>query len=1329
MSIQYGVLHNHSEFSVKDSAMTLTAMFERAKELDAPAIALTDHGILAGFYDFIALGKQYGIKTIPGIEAYYVPDPGKDKNAHGTKRHLILMAKDMVGYRAICNAVYQSYAFSVDDYPRMTHAILTDCFGPKSAGHGHVIATSACIGGVLSKILLDKVDTEKATKSLHDKRDKYHPIDDELLDAVKHEEELLLDIMELVKQRDKLTAESKLTTTGMKRALKTMAAESDDYRRISAELKETQKRKDAAKAQLEPLKKQIALKRREKTAYSKSIEKMKASAERWNYYNEQINKIMAETKSDLQMRREALSAAKGFQHIFGKGNFFIELQYHRIAEEQMVMPVLADIAKEVGIPVVAANDAHYATNSRDDIRARTLVAALRFNTPIIEEVFEAGYGELYIKSDEELKGILSEILDADTVTQAMENIGVIVDMCNVEVERGEHYPVFVGGEPGETPAMRLRRLATEGIPKRYPGSTWTKEYEDRMNYELGVIDKMGYSDYLCIVQDFLDYGRSLGSDCPEGVGYTIGPGRGSAVGSIVCYLSGITSVDPMRYGLLFERFLNPDRVSMPDIDSDFHTEIRADVIEYVKAKYGEKAVCNILTKGTMAGRSAIRGVGRVTNVPDSIVDTVARMVPAVPNAKIDDAAGLDDYCNANPVVRSLVEDAKLIEGTIVNYGMHAAGVVISDNGDVGQYVAMMYNNAKEQWVAQCDMGQCETEAGLLKMDFLGLRNLDIITDTLRRIKRNYGVSIDIEAVDIEPEVFKQIFARGNTNSIFQFESSGMKSMLRQFCPDSMEDLILLVAAYRPGPMQSIPDIIKVKRGEMTPHYIANGLAKILGLTYGYPIYQEQVMQIFNKVAGFSLGESDIIRRAMSKKKIKILTDPKTDYHGKFIRGLMANGASVGDAESFWERLLDFAEYAFNKSHAAAYAHVAYYTAWLKYHYPAEYMCSVMTRTGFDKLPMLVAECRQMGLNIAPPDINSSLNAFMSTGNTIQFGFGNIKDVGASGKEIIERREKDGPYLSMKDFVLRTVSFTARPSTISKTAVTTLVEAGAFDLFCCGNRRSLLTGLEDLFTVAKKLKEQKFKADVLSADLELLEAAGKEEDAAKKARSLKACMNSLAKYQALFNEHIFLMVPEDNHTKLARECELLGTYVTGSPIDEYSEAVKLVKNVTEISALELGTKATICGIVTNLRILQRKSDGRPFCTMKLFDASGEIEVKVFTKEYEQFGDIIEEGAALTVLGRVRLDKAFGEDDSDTLSVSALDVRKLKIIRHERILISAPTIANWEENYEAIFDYKQDDGFELFFHDSMEGTMRACTFRVSESIVNLSRSNLLVSKMPT
>lgn len=1333
----YGILHTHTEFSIRDSAMTIKQLFERAKALNAPAVALTDHGILTGIMDFMKMGKEYGINAIPGIEAYFKPE---DDRFH-PRQHLILMAKDMLGYHGICQAVKQSYRNIVKDQPCVDLSILKEVFAPGSEYHGHVIATSACINGPLASILLEDSALVRSTEKLTRQRDKYHPVDEEVGNAVYQEETMAKEIEELTQKRDKLTEESKINLTGYKRTVKALKPEDPAYQEAVNALEEATERKNKASEQLSDIKRLIATKKREKSAYSKSISALKTSAEKWANLDEKINQTLALRQGDEALYQKATTMCLELASIFGEGNFYIELQYHHISDEKKVMPLLAKMATELNIPVVAANDAHYATNDRDDIRARTLVAAMRFREEVKED--EEGYGELYIRSDNELRAALSEIIPPEIVNASIANIGKITGACHVELSHGDHYPVFPV-ENGESASERLRRLAKEGISKRYPGKLWKPEYETRMEYELGIIDKMGYSDYLCIVQDFLEYGRQLGYQNPEKIGYTIGPGRGSAVGSIVCYLSGITSVDPMRYNLLFERFLNPERVSMPDIDSDFSPEIREQVIAYVQDKYRSKdpkvrvsgtPTCSIITKGTMKAKMALKNVASVTNIPSSIADALAKQVPNEVHATIDDIPDLEEQCSANPVVKQLVSDAKLVEGTVIQYGMHAAGVIIADNGDVSQYTPL-YRNIKgneciSPWIAQLDMGQCEGDAGLLKMDFLGLNNLGIITDTLRRIYRNYGVRVDVENLEEEPEVFANIFSAGNTDSVFQFESGGMKDMLRQFRPNSMEDIVLLVAAYRPGPMQYIPDIIKVKHGKQAPHYVAEGLEEILAPTYGYPIYQEQVMQIFNKICGFSLGEADVIRRAMSKKKLAVLTDPKTNYRGRVIDGFIAHGATQEDAEAFWEQLLDFANYAFNKSHAAAYATVAYQTAWLKYHYMPEYMCSVMSRTTYEKLPALIANCRKAGMRISLPDINHSDNTFTNEDSTILYGFDLIKGVGTKfGSSIIKERAVGGRFTSVKDFVVRMLDEKKETGYTRKT-MENLIKAGAFDSFCDGNRASLLDSIEDFSTAVKNLAKKQEIYDTRSEALKALQDKGASASEIKKAESsVRNAKKSLDTAKEIYAQHNFIAVAEDMSAKLADEYALLGFYVSGNPFSEYNQSAKAIKgrmDIVDAVGYE-GSTVTVCGMIKNLDVMQRKADGRPFCSFILFDESGEVEVKCFTEKYALYSKMIVDGAAIAVKGKVRMEHRTQDDGTEIemgITLSVYEMSPLKRNSNERIIITGTSVADWIDNYDAVRGFADVNGCDAYFTDAVDLQLRKIDFTVSKSILSASLPGLSIS----
>lgn len=1317
-----GILHCHSEYSVRDASMTISDMVKRAKEINASAIALTDHGTLAGIIEFQKECKENDIKPILGIEAYFEPVEGQTK-----ARHLILMAKNYEGYQEICKAQLEAYDNKHNGFPCMNYDILQRHFGDGSRGHGNVIATSACSFGVIAWGLLANEQIDAQLPKLRAKRDKYQPIDDTFLSRLELESSKAEYIKVLMEKRDELKAVASASLTGLRRRLKTLNTASEEYATLSKEIEERENAKAKAAEELEAIKKKIAKAKKEKTELSARLAPMKASAEKWDRENTKIDELLRTAVSDTVLKKEAVETAKKFLEIFGKGNFYIELQYHGFRDERKSMPILADIAKELSIPVVAAHDAHHATNSPEDVRARTLIAALRFNQPIDPNIEKSeGYGQMYIKTEEELLAALCEILDRETAEKAIANIADIVDACNCEMPTDSHYPKFRGGIPGETPEQRLRRLAVEGIPKRY-GEKWCKEYEDRMNYELDIINKMGFADYHCIVQDFLDYGRSLAAECPEGVGYTIGPGRGSAVGSIVCYLIGITSVDPMKYGLLFERFLNPERVSMPDIDSDFHTEKRAKVVEYVKEKYGERAVCNIMTKGTNAGKGAIRAVGRVTNIPDSIVEAVVKKVPSTPNAKIADitSADMEELCK-NPLAEQLIKDAKLIEGLTVSYGMHAAGVIISDNDDVGDYVALMQND-DGQLVAQCDMGQAEKDCHLLKMDFLGLKNLDIITDTLGRIKRNKGLVVDIEKVPVDKDVLKYIFSAGQTNSVFQFESGGMKSMLKRFKPSSMEDLILLVAAYRPGPMQYLDHIIDVKNGREKPEYIANGLKEILAPTYGYTIYQEQVMEIFHKIAGFSLGEADVVRRAMGKKKISILLDPKTNYHGRFIEGLVHAGATEEKAEKFWTELLDFASYAFNKSHAAAYAHVAYYTAWLKYHYPAEYMCSVMCRSEYKKLPALLNDCRALGLKIMPPHINDSQKGFINIGDRILYGFNDVKGMGTAGEAVVAEREANGKFRSFKDVLERMSENDSR--SISQSAYIALIESGAFDDFS-ENRNTLAEAVEPMLAILKKIREkQKSVAEAEELSNGITEKTA-EKEVKRITRLLTNRKDSYEKIRKEFQTYIIDQKIDDPDVKLEREFERLGAYISGSPLDKYEKAIKSVKNRTNIADLrDISGNTIICGLVENVKKLSRKKDGKTFAVFTLMDKTGSIEVKCFVKTYDEYGELIQNGTAIKVDGKVTTEKAFNDEEEEVCVVAA-KIEKLAATQNIRIAISFSQIGAalfGEASLDELLAPYRDDinGCEAYLFNSFEEVQKVA-FKLNARILNANIPGLIIGK---
>ncbi len=801
------------------------------------------------------------------------------------------------------------------------------------------------------------------------------------------------------------------------------------------------------------------------------------------------------------------------------------------------------------------------------------------------------------------------------------------------------------------------------------------------------------SDYLCIVADFIQEARRLGM---------VGPGRGSAVGSIVCYLTDITQVDPIPYHLLFERFLNKDRVSSPDIDTDFDIVVREKMIEYVKNKYGKNAVCNIATIGTLAAKNSIRNAARIlgSELHDdpkyflNLGDAIAKEVSSEPNTKLADT----DFSKfkSDKDAQRILKDARLIEGVAVQYGMHAAGVIISDNSDVSDYVPLMWNEDNQRWLCQCDMTQAESDAGLLKMDFLGLKNLNVIADTLAIIKKHHGENIDIVAVgqDLSHDgkhtgydrkgknVFEDIFSKGQTNAVFQFESNGMKSMLKRFKPDNIEDLILLVACFRPGPMQYLDDIIDVKHGRKKPRYIVPQMEEILGATYGYPVYQEQIMQIFNKIAGFTLGESDIIRRYMSKKK----TEKFAAYKDKFIEGLLHSGARQKDAEDFWQQLLDFSKYAFNKSHATAYAFVAFYTAWLKLYYPAEYMTAVLNYTPVDKLQKMVAECNNIGIEVLPPDINNSEKEFSYKDGSILFGLKKIKGVASATEWILDQR-KEKPFYGFKDFIRR--------GQTKKNVTEALIKAGAMDRWT-SNRAALLASIEELSKYDKKVKEKE----------ELIKTSTDEKQIARAQTALEGYQEQLD------NCLIPIGMYEDKEERLNNEFELLGMYVSGHPLDAYKNIAKI--RSCPVSEAYVGS-VTLCGMISNLRLTKRKKDGKSMAFFDIEDESGKMRVCVFTSAYEIFSDKIYDGNVVAIEGDCKVDNnSFSEDEEETLNLIAKEIRSIPKSM-ETLVLSVKDVYYWTDKiYPLMLQYEGED-FKVQLYDEAFSEIRDARLSVGRNIL--------------
>ena len=903
------------------------------------------------------------------------------------------------------------------------------------------------------------------------------------------------------------------------------------------------------------------------------------------------------------MYEDAKEAALRYQEIFGENNFFLELQDHGIAQQQMVNQQLMRLHEETGIPMVATNDVHY--TYRDDVESHDILLCLQTGKKLADEDrmrYEGG--QYFVKSPQEMAELFPYALEA------LENTHKIAMRCNVEIEFGVTKLPRYDVPEGYTAWEYLNKLCFEGLQERY--QPVTEELKERLTYELNTIQNMGYVDYFLIVWDFIKYARDHD--------IMVGPGRGSAAGSLVSYTLGITKLDPIKYDLLFERFLNPERVSMPDIDIDFCFERRQEVIDYVVRKYGKDRVVQIVTFGTLAARGVIRDVGRVMDLPYAQVDTIAKMIPNELNITIDKALKMNPelarvYAQ-DEQIHHLIDMAKRLEGLPRHTSMHAAGVVISQK-DVDEYVPL--SRASDGTITtQFTMTTLE-ELGLLKMDFLGLRTLTVIQNAVHLIEKDTGIRLDMDKIDYDDKKVLDSIGTGKTDGIFQIESPGMKNFMKELKPQSLEDIIAGISLYRPGPMDFIPQYIRGKNHPETITYDCPQLESILKPTYGCIVYQEQVMQIVRSLAGYTLGRSDLVRRAMSKKKASVMEKERQNFvygnEAEGVPGCIVNGIEEKVANKIYDDMIDFAKYAFNKSHAAAYAVVSYQTAYLKYYYPVEFMAALMTSVidNPSKVSEYILSCRKMGIQILPPDINCGEGAFSVDGNSIRYGLSAIKSVGKPViRAIVEERKAGGIFQNMKDFVTR---MTGRE--INKRAIENFIKAGAFDCLE-GNRHQKMMVYPRI--VDSVVQERK---NAMAGQMTLFDIVGEEDK--------KAFEISLPD------------VPEyDKEALLAFEKEVLGVYISGHPLENYTAMME--KNITaitsdfqpddEIGAARVrdGQSVVVGGIITEKTVKYTKNN-KVMAFLTLEDLVGTVEIIVFPRDYEKNHLLMDEESKVFIRGRV------------------------------------------------------------------------------------------------
>jgi len=884
---------------------------------------------------------------------------------------------------------------------------------------------------------------------------------------------------------------------------------------------------------------------------------------------------------------EAEAVARQYLEIFGRDSFFLEIQSNGMRVQDLVNRQLVQLGRKLGVSVVATNDVHYLR--REDATAHDVLLCIQTGS-VVDDPSRMRFptDQFYLKAAEEMYREFAEIPEACAMTAR------IAERCNVELDFDTlHMPEFEA-PPGQTLDSYLRRLCEEGAIRRF--GAISREVRERLDYELGIIERMGYSGYFLIVWDFIRYAKSQG--------IYVGPGRGSAPGSLAAYCLGITDVDPLAYNLLFERFLNPERVTMPDIDVDFCYERRGEVIDYVAGKYGSDKVAQIITFGTMAARAAIRDVGRALKFSYAEVDRIAKLVPAELNMTIDRALEVSPELAAavgeSERNRTLIEIARAVEGLPRHPSVHAAGVVISKD-PLTDHVPL-YKSADGVLTTQYPMEDLE-RLGIVKMDFLGLRTLTVIGNTVEIVKHTRNEDVDIESIPLDDPMVYEMLRNAESEGVFQLESSLFQNMLREVKPTKFEDLVAIVALGRPGPMVMTGDFVRGKHCHDTVKYPHPALEKILEPTYGVMLYQEQVMQAASELAGFSLGEADMLRRAMGKKKPEVIAG----LRDRFMEGALGRGVSERAAQEVFSLIERFAGYGFNKSHSAAYALISYRTAYLRCHYFPEFMASTLTSVmgSSERVAMYIDVCRAAGVDVLPPNVNESFKGFTVSGNTIRFGLGAIKNVGEGAAEsIISARKSGGPFVSFVDFCNR-VDMTA----VNRKALESLIRCGAFSKF--GKRRALLAIMDqvcDQSAVRQRHQE-----------------------------SGQASFFDLFEEPSGFGTADIPLpdVPDFSESQiLAMEKELLGLYISGHPLASVAEAIRKVAtmSVRDLSKAEDGAYSTLAGVIIGRKQIITRT-GQPMAFVQIEDLTGQVEVVVFPRTYQECADILARDAIVVVKGRV------------------------------------------------------------------------------------------------
>lgn len=1315
-------LHAHSDAYYNgsgDGAQTVVEMLDTASRNGATAMAITDHGNAVNWIDFYnyARGgevdhtslKKKGlnlVKPILGIEAYVALDEniycdGDESRNKTIRQHFIVLVKDYIGMQQVSRFISETNRhIDSSGRPVATFSMLKKFFGGEPGAKneaGHVIAMSACIAGVIATPFLFNRRIEKEIARQEKLIDKLmDSIDDEFVSAVKFVEGVNREIEALETEKNDLKPIADKKFGAAKKAAKKIeddAERSFMEEQIVLEEKETENAKERRKEIAAIVKAKKA--DPEYKEAKKLAKKVSDKQEKIDAHRNAIDVLSKNRKSEDELWSAAEQAALSYRDIFGD-DFYLELQYHGIEIEAEVMPKIAQLAKTLGIKTTITNDVHIAT--KDDVLTReVIVNSARLGGEWSSAI--EGDDELYFKTEEEKREMLSQILPVEIIDESIANVNAIAEQCNLEtLSEEKHYPEYKNADEklrelaitGHTVVETLdgRQMELDfkngGIEKRYGKEKWEKlGLQKRLDYELSVIKQMGFGSYFLFIDDVL-------LKCKNATG-DIGPGRGSGAGSIVCYLSGITEIDPIEHGLLFERFLNPDRVSMPDIDSDFGFRGRNLAVEYANATFGSRAVAGIMTKGKFGARSSLTYAPKLWAKKNGLNLKTYEVLGKKLRSFIKDdhdplSAIADDVKALNDADANAIYDFALrLEGKISSYGQHAAGTIVIMSGDVEDFIPLMSckdRTGADKMVIQADMVAAEAQLGFIKFDFLGLKNMNVIVRARELVNERYGVDVDFYNLRLDDsEVYEKIFQTADTDFVFQFESDGMKRMLLRLHPERFGDLVLAVSVYRPGPMQFIDDIIACKDGKKTSPIVERVpvLKDVLAETYGFPVYQEQVMRIMTICAGFTPGEADNVRRMMSKKKVDKLAETRP----KFIEGCQGNGINSDDANWLFDQLMPFAEYGFNKSHAAAYSDVSYITAWFKTHYPKEYLCAAMLEQG-DKTMQFQSNCKNYGIEIRPVSVNGSDEDYSVVSDTaVRIGLSAIKGL-KNGSSVIEKeRKKNGKFENIKDFLSR--------CGLKSNEFEACILSGACDSLIDNREKAVVTAKAFLSTYAS------YKKAVEKAG----EAALKIDGTKKAKDALEKCKKNVSDLQNDMNNITFESAfSTPDNVKLAYEMEYLGMFLSGSPLDAFDLTNE---KYCQISDAVEGDRVGTIGIVSKSRTFLTKNGDKMASFTLLTKDSDFIEVVVFPRDFSQINFELEDNMVVEVFGEL-------QSRDEDLQIVASCVNKMEV-SYKTIRILANGFDEAIRIAQILVPYKNKNGLTVSF--LCLGQVRDANFKVSSA----------------